>query len=222
MSYDDNVKAKIIIVSTREIFYQGLLHILGNDKYKIEWIKDSISLVNEFNSSDSNTLFIVENLYVKMDHNNMLYFLRDRLSERNFLCVVPELDKKVEFEYLRIGVKGILSVSDNTEKIKKAIKCLLNGEMWMRREILEEFIRSVIRVKSYSERIDDSNLTQLKQREIEILTLVAKNYSNKQIADNLFLTEKTVKNYLTKIYKKLKISSRSEVHTKIKPLINRH
>lgn len=53
-------------------------------------------------------------------------------------------------------------------------------------------------------------IDELTHREIEILDLIARGLSNKQIAESLFLSEKTVRNHVTNIYSKLQVSSRAE------------
>ncbi|ABO49461.1 response regulator receiver protein [Desulforamulus reducens MI-1] len=55
-----------------------------------------------------------------------------------------------------------------------------------------------------------SNVNQLTNREFELLKLIAKGISNKAIAKQLFISEKTVKNHLTSIYSKLGVTNRTE------------
>lgn len=59
--------------------------------------------------------------------------------------------------------------------------------------------------------IDHENLKKdLTPREIEILKLISKGYSNKEIAQKLFLSEKTVKNHVYNIFKKLDVKDRTQ------------
>jgi DNA-binding NarL/FixJ family response regulator len=58
---------------------------------------------------------------------------------------------------------------------------------------------------------DNIDITSLTEKEIEILNLIAKGYTNKEIADMLVVSEFTVKNHLKSIFKKLKVSSRTQV-----------
>lgn len=219
----DNDDKKISIVSSREIFFHGIKDILESYRnYGFEWIQDSIGFINEINSSGaSKNFFILDCQCPETYKLNILNILKDRINEHNILCVVPKISRELEFEYLQFGVKGIIEESETSENYLKAVDCLLSGHMWIRRDVMEEFINSVLTVKSYSKATNENHLSELTKREIDILSLVAKNYSNSDIADNLFITEKTVKNYLTKIYKKLNIHSRREVKTKIKPLISK-
>ena len=59
--------------------------------------------------------------------------------------------------------------------------------------------------------INSLNIKLLTQREIDVARLVAQGKSNKDICNILFLTEGTVKNYLTKIFEKLELTSRTEL-----------
>lgn len=212
---------KVLVISPRDIFYQGLVNILSSSKTKFcfEWAKDNIYLVNEINNDLAVDLFIVDCRFPSDDVFKILELIKSGANEPNVLCILKELNKDEEIEFLRMGVKGVLLETSDKELFRKSIECILKGQMWMRREILEHFVANVLSSDSSFNGFSENNLSKLSSREIEILTLVANNLTNKEIADKLYITEKTVKNYLTQVYKKLYIKKRSEVHTKVKPLI---
>lgn len=56
----------------------------------------------------------------------------------------------------------------------------------------------------------DKQLSQLSSREIEVLQLIAQGGSNQEIGKQLFIAEKTVKNHITRIFKKLEIKNRTQ------------
>ena len=58
---------------------------------------------------------------------------------------------------------------------------------------------------------DDMDFESLTEKEIEVLSLISKGYTNKEIADKLVVSEFTVKNHLKSIFKKLKVTSRTQV-----------
>jgi DNA-binding NarL/FixJ family response regulator len=74
----------------------------------------------------------------------------------------------------------------------------------MTRELVNEFNRVTTHEK---EKIPDNDLSQ---REIEVLKLIAEGKLNKEIAKQLYISEKTVKNHVSKIFKKLNVSDRTQ------------
>jgi DNA-binding NarL/FixJ family response regulator len=64
--------------------------------------------------------------------------------------------------------------------------------------------------RTLSETVEKSNPEGLTERELEILTLIAAGASNREIGDKLFLSEKTVKNYITSIFQKLQTNDRTQ------------
>ena len=61
-----------------------------------------------------------------------------------------------------------------------------------------------------SEMVEKTNSEGLTDRELEILALIAEGSSNREIGDRLFLSEKTIKNYVTSIFQKLQMNDRTQ------------
>lgn len=104
---------------------------------------------------------------------------------------------------------GFIRPDISSDLMDKAINVVLKGEIWVNRGILstvfEEFSRH-IRKRHYNSDL----LNILSVREKEVLNLISRGYSNKDIADTLFISEKTVKTHLYNIYKKLGVKRRTE------------
>ena len=99
----------------------------------------------------------------------------------------------------------------------KAISMVEQGELWVNRKIIstifEEFSKH-IRKKRYNNDL----LNNLSAREKEVLNLLSRGYSNKDVAKALFISEKTVKTHLKNIYGKLSVHSRAEAILKAQEL----
>ena len=104
-------------------------------------------------------------------------------------------------EAVNLGVKSYLLKDAGRKVIYETIERVMNGETWF-----PEDIRKLIQ-EATSEKGNPSTLTT---KERSILKLVAQGYKNKELADQLFVSEKTIKNYLTIIYEKLEVKSRTQ------------
>lgn len=101
-------------------------------------------------------------------------------------------DATVIKELLRLGVNGYVLKSDAPESIKAALDKVTSGKRYLSDEITDILV----------ERMDDTENTVLTPREEEIVRLIAKEYSTKQIAEILFISDRTVETHRKNIIKK--------------------
>ena len=117
---------------------------------------------------------------------------------------------------LAAGAKGYLIKNHTPEHLKQMIKSVYNGTGVMEENILEVLTESNLKRdegsdsqdcgKGFSSGFDPSGYTE---RELEIIEAVAEGLSNKEIAKKLFISEGTVKNYITTILSKEGLSHRT-------------
>ena len=100
---------------------------------------------------------------------------------------------------LKLGASGFLSKTDDKAELLKAINTILGGKTYINEELK-------IKLNKISHIYD-----RFTRREIDIINLLKSNKTNKQIADSLFISLRTVENYISKIYFKTGFTSREEV-----------
>jgi two-component system NarL family response regulator len=110
------------------------------------------------------------------------------------------------FEMIRAGVSGYLLKDINPELIVDTVLRVYAGESFIPPSLMTKVMREFGRLAAKTE----APVQQLTQREVEVLRLVAKGKSNRQIAQALFISEKTVKNHLTNIFQKIGVSDRTQ------------
>lgn len=118
------------------------------------------------------------------------------------------------FDSINSGADGYLLKDAGSDYIFNAIKSVYNGEMFLDPKVTLKVVNALKSIKSSTSTalqdiLNDFNL--LTPREKEVATLVAEGKNNKEICKILFLTEGTVKNYVTKILDKLNLNSRTEL-----------
>lgn len=115
------------------------------------------------------------------------------------------------FESIKAGASGYVLKDISKEELIRAIQIVHSGESLIQptlaRKILTEFAH-MARRSSSAARI--TPLRELSEREIEVLRLVADGNSNKEIAEALTISEKTVKAHLRTIFRKLEVSDRAQ------------
>jgi NarL family two-component system response regulator LiaR len=120
-------------------------------------------------------------------------------------CTMFEDDEFV-FAGLKAGGRGYILKDDDPDTMLRAIRAVGHGESLLGPSIAEKVMRQFAALPGKQTPLVDD----LTPREIEVLELIAGGRSNKQIAEALSLSEKTVKNYINNIFSKLHVCDRSQ------------
>jgi len=140
---------------------------------------------------------------------NILIGLPDDYFSGNDLKILLIGDRSMRFivdrhlkGLISRGVVGILPQSADSDLLKKAIKAVSLGELWLDRTTMLKMLLSIRRQESHR---------GLAEREREIMSLICKGYRNKEISQKLNISEQTVKSHCNRIYKKLGVSDRLQL-----------
>jgi DNA-binding NarL/FixJ family response regulator len=133
---------------------------------------------------------------------------------RNYPGIKPVLinetfmdEEKVEL--LKLGVRGFFSRDLDSDTLQKALRHVKKGEIWVSRSVTYLSLKEMAKYKT-SPVLPDKTRFGLTEREIEILRTMVLGLKNKAIAEKLFISEKTVKTHVNRIFKKLGVTSRSQ------------
>ena len=136
--------------------------------------------------------------------------LKTRLPNLKVLILTMDASRELLIQAISAGVNGYLLKTAPFSKITSCIKAALQGDMVFAEEVsgmlLEEFKKNLPTPKKTSPLLE-----QLSKREKQILALVAQGKDNQSIARELFISEKTVKNYVSNILSKLGIENRMKL-----------
>jgi two-component system NarL family response regulator len=120
-------------------------------------------------------------------------------------CTVFEDDEFV-FSGLQAGGRGYILKDDDPETMLRAIRAVAHGESLLGPTVAEKVLRQFSALPGKQAPLVDD----LTPREIEVLKLIASGNSNKEIAEALVLSEKTVKNHINNIFSKLHVYDRGQ------------
>ena len=120
-------------------------------------------------------------------------------------CTVFEDDEFV-FAGLQAGGRGYILKDDDPDTMLRAIRAVAHGESLLGPTIAERVMRQFSAAPARQPALMDD----LTPREMEVLKLIAAGMCNKEIAEALVLSEKTVKNHINNIFSKLQINDRSQ------------
>lgn len=153
---------------------------------------------------------------INMPRMNGIELIRRVLKQEKGVMVVVltvNEDDDTIFDAVRAGAMGYLLKTSTPQDVIEAIRLADRGEAKITPKVAAKIIGDFGRVKE-DEETDDSELYVLSDRESEILDLIAKGLRNKEIAAQLCIAEKTVKNHVSNILKALQVNSRTEAAMK--------
>ena len=134
--------------------------------------------------------------------------IRSRLPDVKVLMLTSFADEEALMSAIMAGASGFVLKKVNSSELLGAIRKVGEGESLLDTTMTEQLFRRLRDGKS-----EDPVLARLTDRERSILDLVAEGKTNRQIAEEMFLAEKTVKNYVSNLLSKMGMSRRTEAAT---------
>ena len=132
-----------------------------------------------------------------------------RFPAARVVAVTEKLNDAVAFPLLRLGVKGLLTNAEVSQRLALAVSAVATGGFWAPRLLIARFLDSlrspVLRQRSFR----TSN--GLSRRELEILDPLLGRLSNKEIGSKLHISESTVKFHVSNLLTKFGVSRRTDL-----------
>ncbi|MFT4415428.1 response regulator [Fredinandcohnia humi] len=215
---------KVLIIEDQEIVREGL-QILLNLQNKIEVIGTA--------DNGKNGIVLCEQLkpdVILMDINMPVMngvlatqIIKERWPDIKVIILTTYQEINYVVDALSVGAEGFLLKAIKPSDLADGIRLICNGGTLIPPHAAQAIIKEYKELKNINiEKVGISKETKLieksfinkfslTERESQVLQLIAEGYSNFKISQTLFLSEGTVKNYISSIYSKLEISNRKEV-----------
>jgi len=131
------------------------------------------------------------------------------IRKKNLPVKVLMLTVHNEVDYLikavDLGVDGYIVKDSGSAELKKAINCIMNGEKYIQPNLIPGLNKRLV-----ARDTDKDKIELLTKREMEVLIQVASGMFNKEIANSLNISERTVKNHISNIFKKIEVNDRTQ------------
>lgn len=146
----------------------------------------------------------------EMDGLQALNLIKERCPSTRVLMLSGYFKEDFVLQALQAGAKGYVLKEVKLHDLVKAIRTVSDGEVWIERKLTSKLLDEFSRISRREKRLS-KNKEALTKREVQVALLIADGLSNKEIANRLFISERTVKTHLHNIFKKLKASQRIHV-----------
>jgi DNA-binding NarL/FixJ family response regulator len=202
---------RIVIADDHEIFRDGLRHLLEGEP--------GLEVVGEA-SNASGTVGVTRNcrpdillLDVAMPDGSGLEALAELgpAGPTRVILLTAGIEGPDIVKALQLGARGLVLKESATALLMTAIRTVMEGKFWVGRETVSDLVMALLTLTKSSEPREPVASLGLTARELQVTELVVSAAANKEIADRLGISEKTVKQHLTNIFEKLGVSSRLEL-----------
>lgn len=143
------------------------------------------------------------------NHIDIVRDLLEKCPDTRILILAGDLEPSMCRTAIQMGVAGVFLQNQNCKSLYKAVEKVSAGEVWMDRVMIASALADIR--QHNAENAAGSGVSSLTHRELEIIELVCEGMRNQEIADRLFISEKTVRNHLASIFSKLDVSHRLEL-----------
>lgn len=189
---------KILLVDDHAILMDGVTSLLEKEDLEVAFQAASAELALQYLRDHKVDLVITDFNMPGMDGLSLIHTIK-RLEPSTKIIVLSMHDEiHLVKEILKSGVDGYVLKKDTQRELLKAIAEVKEGRVFMSSDINKLLIVNL-------QNPDEGRL--LTDREREIVKLIAKEYSNKQIAEELFISERTVETHRKNIFRKTGTSS---------------
>ena len=198
---------KILLADDHLLFRDGIKSLL-NDIDNIEIIEEVANgkeLLKKLETS-SPDIIIVDISMPLMSGIEATRIITEEYPAIKVLILSMHNDEEFILDSIKSGAKGYLPKDTGRDELLKAIYSISNGEEYYNKDISDTILKAIIKkTKSGSKLIN--KIPTLTNREIEIIKLVAEGFLNKEIADKLCISIRTVDSHKNNIMQKLKLNS---------------
>jgi two-component system, NarL family, nitrate/nitrite response regulator NarL len=188
---------RIILVDDHQIMLDGISALLKNDERF--FIAGTFTRCAEAMAVMKNVDVVITD--IQMPEMNGLEFtkvIRSQFPGVFILALSMSGEDAMVSEMLNAGVNGYVLKNTGQEELKNALITIVRGETYLSPEIAAALTRALMAQRKEAE----DPAPKLTQREIEIIKLIAKEYSNEKIANELFISERTVETHRKNIFRK--------------------
>lgn len=193
-------KISVIIVASQLLFRLGLAALLGeDDRLDVIGVSDGGPGLLELCKTTAVDVVVMDVHLSKVDGIDLVRSIASSCPNTQTLILTSTADWMVR-PVMLAGAAGILLKDTSPQAITAAVVSINLGDQ----VLCNEAARWVL---------DDAPPTRLTQRESDVLQMVARGASNTEIAAELNLGEKTIRNYVSRIYHKLALSNRAQMAT---------
>lgn len=197
---------KIMLADDHVLIREGIRQLLEFDGMVdvVSEVNDGEECIDALENVKPEMILLDINMPKKNGMEVLSYIRKQNLPVKVLMLTVHnEIDYLIKA--LDLNVDGYIVKDSGSVELKKAIKCIMNGEQYIQPSLIPALNKRLI-----AKDVDKDKIDSLTKREMEVLIQVANGKFNKEIANLLNISERTVKNHISNIFKKIDVNDRTQ------------
>jgi DNA-binding NarL/FixJ family response regulator len=191
-------KISVVVVTAEQLFRHGLARLLSeDDRLDVIGVSDGDAELLELCTSTSVDVVLIDLELSQVDGIDLVRLFASECPTTKSVALTSHADWRVR-PALIAGAAGILLKNSSPEAIRAAVVSVYLGGQVLSREAARWVL-------------GEDPSTHLTQRESEVLRMVAQGANNAEISSQLHLGQKTVRNYVSRLYRKLDLTNRAQI-----------
>lgn len=197
-------KIKVMLVDDHVLIREGIKQILEleDDIVVIGQANDGKEAVEKAKLFNPEVILLDINMPTLNGIETLRKFKDLGIKSKIIMLTIHE-DREYIMETLKLGANGYILKDSNADSFIQGIREVVAGKQY-----IQPRIANLLNISSKSVDKELEKINRLTKREYEVLILIAEGLNNKDIAFRIFISEKTVKNHVSSILKKLELNDR--------------
>ncbi|MDE6365259.1 MAG: response regulator transcription factor [Lachnospiraceae bacterium] len=195
-----------MLVDDHKMVCEGLTRLIEFDEevQVVETANDGVDCLNKIRGAKPDLILLDMNM-PEMNGIELLKILNQRKKRPKILALTVHNEIEYLMKVLDLGVEGYILKDCGSKELLRAIHSVYHGERFIQPSLIP-LLNSRLIAKDF----DQEKIKALSKRELDVLKLVAVGHFNKDIAHLLCISERTVKNHLCNIFRKIDCEDRTQ------------
>lgn len=200
-------KIEIIIADDHMMIREGLKQLLELDGTMkvITEANDGEECLNLLNKKIHPDILLLDINMPKKNGIEVLEYIKQNKIPVKVLILTVHNEVEYLLKAVDIGIDGYLLKDSSYDELKEAIDVVISGNTYIQPSLLPALNESM---EDYA--LDKEKIEWLTKRELDVLRLISEGCSNKKISDELTISERTVKNHISHIFRKIDVEDRTQ------------
>lgn len=200
-------KIEIIIADDHMMIREGLKQLLELDGTMkvIAEANDGEECLNLLNKRIHPDILLLDINMPKKNGIEVLEYIKQNKIPVKVLILTVHNEVEYLLKAVDIGIDGYLLKDSSYDELKEAIDVVISGNTYIQQSLLPALNESM---EDYA--LDKEKIECLTKRELDVLRLISEGCSNKKISDGLSISERTVKNHISHIFRKIDVEDRTQ------------
>lgn len=205
---------KVLIADDQELIRESLKIVLNTheDLQVIDTVEDGFGVLDSLKRNIPDVI-LMDIRMPRMDGVYCTKMVKEAYPDVKIIILTTFDDDDFVFSALKFGASGYLLKGVSMDGLYQAILTVVSGGAMINPDIATKVFRlfSKMANTNYAINVNDDNVRELNKPEWKVIQQVCFGLSNKEIAQKLFLSEGTVRNYLSSILSKLELRDRTQL-----------